>query len=180
MKLRKFCSCWKVFDYFGKKIMGVGELLLNLECSQNDRNFPTSDFLTHKISDSTFFRTALSNYTFHGKNISIIKFSKLGKNLLWKAQNLSLRWIFDPGSQNHHFFFEIQKFNFSDNESFEIAKWIIWFCQVVNFPRRTSAEDNKFWDKKTVGWQPFTGKEFHHEHILNPLPTCRFNFFTFF
>jgi len=35
-------------------------------------------------------------------------------------------------------------------------------------------------EKKTMGWQPVTGKEFHHEHILNPLPTCRFNFFTYF
>ena len=49
-------------------------------------------------------------------------------------------------------------------------------------PRTFTVEDNKFWErkKKTMGWQPVTGKEFHHELILNPLPTCRFNFFTYF
>ena len=80
----KYNWSWKNAVVFGKfsiileRIIGVGELLLNLESSQNDRNFPTSDFLTQKISDSTFFRTALSNYT--------------------------LFLIFDPGSHYHHFF----------------------------------------------------------------------------
>ena len=51
---------------------------------------------------------------------------------------------------------------------------IFWFYQVGTFLPRTGGQD------RTVNGQPVNGKEFHQEHILNPLPTCRFNFFTFF
>ena len=93
------------FSIILERIIGVGELLLNLESSQNDRNFPTSDWLTQKIFNSTFFRTALSNYTFPGKNISIIKFSKSGKILAYDRLLILDHIII--------VFFRIQKFNFS-------------------------------------------------------------------
>ena len=60
--------------------------------------------------------------------------------------------------------------------------WQIWFHLACTFHPDLHRRGQQILreEKKTMGWQPVTGKEFHHEHILNPLPTCRFNFFTYF
>ena len=182
---QKIALCWS-FE-ISTHCVG-GNLILN-------RKFPISQESRNRFRSTRQYPKSFAYWFWPFKIFEIfpVLLSNCSSCNIWVFFNLRLRkshhdQIVDSESHGGHFHnskilhFLRQKFEICQYWNYFLANLILPCRQ---FSPRTSAENNGGQQilgqgQKRMGWQPVTGKEFHHEHILNPLPTCRFNFFTFF